>query len=87
MVMHWPDGISAKGEIRSQFHHVNDVAPTILEATTLPEPKSINGVDQIPMDGVSMLYATKDKDAEDRHKVQYFEHPLTSELWHCGRLK
>ena len=73
MVMHWPKGFSAKGEIRSQFHHVNDVASTILEATKLPEPKMINGVKQIPMDGVSMLYATKDIDAEDRHKVQYFE--------------
>ncbi len=63
MVMHWPKGIDAKGEIRSQFHHVNDVASTILEATGLPEPKMINGVKQIPMDGVSMLYAAKDKDA------------------------
>jgi len=73
MVMHWPDGISAKGEIRSQFHHVNDIAPTILEATQLPEAKMINGVEQIPMNGVSLLYAAKDKDAEDRHTVQYFE--------------
>ncbi len=73
MVMHWPKGIEAKGEIRSQFHHVNDVASTILEATGLPEPKMINGVEQIPMDGVSMLYATKDKEAADQHKVQYFE--------------
>ena len=73
MVMHWPKGIKAKGEIRSQFHHVNDVAPTILEATQLPEPKMINGVEQIPMDGVSMLYAAKDAAAEDQHKVQYFE--------------
>jgi len=73
MVMHWPNGFEAKGEIRSQFHHVNDVAPTILEATHLPIPKMINGVEQIPMDGVSMLYATKNKDAEDRHTTQYFE--------------
>ena len=73
MVMHWPVGISAKGEIRSQFHHVNDIAPTILEATQLPEAKMINGVEQIPMNGVSLLYAAKDKDAEDRHTVQYFE--------------
>ena len=73
MVMHWPSGINAKGEIRSQFHHVNDVAPTILEATNLPEAKMINGVKQIPMDGVSMLYAAKDKDAADLHTVQYFE--------------
>ena len=73
MVMSWPKGITAKGEIRTQFHHVNDVAPTILEATKLPEPTSINGVKQIPMDGVSMLYAAKDANAADRHTVQYFE--------------
>jgi len=86
MVMHWPDGISAKGEIRSQFHHVNDLAPTVLEATQLPEPKMINGVEQIPMDGVSMLYAAKDKDAEDRHKVQYFEMFGNRAIYHDGWL-
>jgi arylsulfatase len=73
MVMHWPAGIEAKGEIRSQWHHVNDVASTVLEATGIPEAKMINGVKQIPMDGVSMLYAAKDKSAPDRHTVQYFE--------------
>ncbi|MFC2094071.1 arylsulfatase [Bacteroidota bacterium] len=73
MVMHWPNGFDAKGEIRTQFHHVNDIAPTILEATHLPTPKMINGVEQIPMDGVSMLYATADANAPDRHTVQYFE--------------
>ncbi len=73
MVMHWPAGIKAKGEIRTQWHHVNDIASTVLEATGLPEPKMINGVEQIPMDGVSMLYATKDQSAPDRHTVQYFE--------------
>jgi arylsulfatase len=73
MVMHWPNGITAKGEIREQWHHVNDVASTILEAANLPEPKSINGVEQIPMDGVSMMYAVKDGNAADRHTVQYFE--------------
>ncbi len=73
MVMHWPKGFDAKGEIRNQFHHVNDIAPTILEATHLPTPKMINGVEQIPMDGVSMLYATDDANASDRHTTQYFE--------------
>ncbi len=73
MVMHWPNGFKAKGEVRSQWHHVNDVASTVLEAAKLPVPKSINGVEQIPMDGVSMLYAADDKDAEGMHKVQYFE--------------
>ena len=86
MVMHWPAGISAKGEIRNQFHHVNDVAPTILEATQLPEAKMINGVEQIPMDGVSMLYAAKDSDAKDRHTVQYFEMFGNRAIYHDGWL-
>ncbi|MGI9533385.1 MAG: arylsulfatase [Thermodesulfobacteriota bacterium] len=73
MVMHWPNGFSSKGEIRSQWHHVNDVGPTILEAANLPEPKMINGVEQRPMDGVSMLYATDNSGAEGRHTTQYFE--------------
>ena len=55
MVVHWPKGIKAKGEIRSQWHHVIDVAPTILEAAGLPEPKVVNGVPQTPIEGVSML--------------------------------
>lgn len=86
MVMHWPAGISAKGEIREQFHHVNDVAPTILEATQLPAPSMINGVSQIPMDGVSMLYAAKDAAAEDRHKIQYFEMFGNRAIYHDGWL-
>ncbi len=73
MVMHWPNGFKSKGEVRSQFHHVNDVASTILEATNIPAPKTINGVEQIPMDGVSMLYATDNASAEGRHNTQYFE--------------
>ena len=73
MVMHWPKGIKAKGEIRSQFHHVNDVAATVLEATGLPQPKSVNGVPQIPLSGVSMLYAAEDANAPGRHTTQYFE--------------
>ena len=63
MVMHWPKGIKAKGEIRSQFHHVIDVAPTVLEAAKLPQPKMVNGVEQRPMDGVSMLYCADDAKA------------------------
>jgi arylsulfatase len=73
MVMHWPRGVQAKGEIRSQFHHVIDVAPTVLEAARLPEPKSVNGTVQYPMDGVSMLYAVADAKAPGRRTTQYFE--------------
>ncbi len=73
MVMHWPNGFKSKGEIRSQWHHVNDVAATVLEATKLPQPTMVNGVKQKPLSGVSMLYATDDADAKGRHTKQYFE--------------
>jgi arylsulfatase A-like enzyme len=84
MVMHWPKGFSAKGEIRDQWHHVNDIAATVLEATNLPEPTRINGVKQIPLDGVSMLYAARDNDAEDRHTTQYFEMFGNRAIYHDG---
>ena len=73
MVVYWPKRIKAKGEVRSQFHHVIDVAPTVLEAASLPEPKSVNGTVQEPIEGVSMIYTFDDAKAESRHKVQYFE--------------
>jgi len=73
MMVHWPKGIKAKGELRTQFHHVIDVAPTILEAASLPEPVEVNGVKQVPMSGTSMLYSFNDKNAPDQHTQQYFE--------------
>lgn len=73
MVVHWPKRIAAKGEVRSQWHHVIDVAPTILEAAGLPEPKSVNGTPQTPIEGVSMVYTFSDSRAESTHKTQYFE--------------
>jgi arylsulfatase len=73
MAIHWPKGIRAKGELRTQFGHVIDVAPTILEAAGLPEPKSVNGTPQRPMDGVSMVYTFDNAKAKDRHVTQYFE--------------
>jgi arylsulfatase len=73
MVIHWPKGIRSRNEVRSQFHHVIDVAPTILEAAKLPEPKEVNGTPQIPMEGVSMAYTFDDAKAKDRHVTQYFE--------------
>jgi arylsulfatase A-like enzyme len=73
MVVHWPKGIKAKNEIRSQWHHVIDIAPTILEAAGLPEPKIVNGTVQTPIEGVSMLYTFANAKAPDRHTQQYFE--------------
>ncbi len=73
MAIHWPEKIKARGEMRGQFHHVIDVAPTILEAAGLPEPRLVNGVPQHPMDGTSMVYTFADAGAKDRHTTQYFE--------------
>jgi arylsulfatase len=72
-IVHWPGGIKAKGEVRHQFGHVTDVAPTILEAAGLPEPEAVHGVTQSPMEGTSMLYSFDDAKAPERHDVQYFE--------------
>ena len=72
-VVHWPKGIKAKGEIRSQFTHVIDVAPTVLEAAGLPQPESVNGIQQDPIEGTSMLYSFDDAKAPEQHDVQYFE--------------
>jgi arylsulfatase A-like enzyme len=84
MVLQWPKGIKAKGEIRSQFHHVIDVAPTALEAAGIPEPKMVNGVEQRPMDGVSMLYTVDDAKAADTRKTQYFEMFGNRAIYHEG---
>jgi len=84
MVLHWPQGIKAKGEIRRQFHHVIDVAPTVLEAAKLPQPTMVNGVQQRPMDGVSMLYSVDAPKAADRRTTQYFEMFGNRGIYHQG---
>ncbi|MGN6430206.1 MAG: arylsulfatase [Gaiellaceae bacterium] len=83
-VIHWPRGFDAKGEVRTQFHHVIDIAPTVLEAAGLPEPSSVNGIEQTPIDGVSMLYAFDDASAADRHTTQYFEMFCNRGIYHEG---
>ena len=83
-IVHWPKGIKAKGEIRRQFHHVIDVAPTILEAAGLPEPVFVNGVQQRPIEGVSMAYSFNDAKAAERHETQYFEMFGNRGIYHKG---
>ena len=84
MAIRWPKGINSKGELRTQFHHVIDVAPTILEAAGLPEPKVVNGIKQHPMDGVSMLYSFDNAKAKEKHTTQYFEMFGNRAIYHEG---
>lgn len=86
LIVHWPKGIKGKGELRSQWHHVIDIAPTILEAAGLPEPKVVNSTPQTPIEGVSMLYSFNDAQAKDRHKTQYFEIFGNRGIYHDGWL-
>jgi arylsulfatase len=83
-IVHWPNGIKAKGEQRSQFHHVIDVAPTILEAAGLPQPVSVEGIHQDPIEGVSMVYSFNDAKAAERHETQYFEMFGNRGIYHKG---
>lgn len=83
-VVHWPSGVRPAGEHRWQFHHVIDVAPTILEAAGIPEPVMVNGVQQQPIEGVSMLYSFNEADAPDRHETQYFEMFGNRGVYHKG---
>ena len=83
-IIHWQKGIQAKGEIRSQFSHVIDVAPTILEAAGLPEPVTVNGIPQDPIEGTSMLYSFNDAGAPERHETQYFEIVGNRGIYHKG---
>jgi hypothetical protein len=84
MMVHWPKGIKAKNEIRMQFSHVIDVAPTILEAAGLPEPRVVDGTPQIPMEGVSIVYTFNDAEAKERHTTQYFEIAGNRAIYHDG---
>jgi hypothetical protein len=72
-IVRWPEGIEARGEVRSQFCHVIDVCPTVLEVAGLPHPVMVNGVQQAPIEGTSMAYSFDDAEAPERHDLQYFE--------------
>src|SRR6266581_4265499 len=84
VVIHWPARVKAKGEIRSQFTHVTDIAPTVLEAAGLPFPKSVNGTMQKPFDGTSMVYTFDNPKAKETHTTQYFEMFGNRGIYHDG---
>jgi arylsulfatase len=84
MAVHWPAGIKTRGELRTQFTHVIDVAPTVLEAAGLPEPEVVHGVPQHPIDGVSMRYLFDEAQAGGRHVTQYFEMFGNRAIYHDG---
>ncbi|MBW2508312.1 MAG: arylsulfatase [Deltaproteobacteria bacterium] len=84
LVVHWPAGIKAKGEIRSQYHHISDIAPTIMDVVGIDVPKEYAGVEQQPMDGVSMAYAFDDGNAPNRKKRQYYEMFGNRAIWEDG---
>ena len=86
LVISWPARIEDKGGLRTQFHHVIDLVPTILEAARVPEPREVNGVVQRPIEGVSMVYTWDDANAPDRHTTQYFEMFGNRALYHDGWL-
>jgi len=84
LVVHWPDGIESKGEIRSQYHHISDIAPTIMEAAAIEVPDEIYGVEQQPMDGTSLMYSFDNADAPNRKERQYYEMFGNRAIWADG---
>ncbi|MCY2967904.1 MAG: arylsulfatase, partial [Planctomycetota bacterium] len=84
LIVHWPKGIKAKGETRTQFHHVIDIVPTILEVAKIPEPKTVNGIAQKPIEGVSMAYSFDAPEAKERRTTQYFEMFTNRAIYHDG---
>jgi arylsulfatase len=83
-IVHWPGGIDAKGEVRPQFHHVIDVAATVLDAAGLPEPTFVHGVQQMPLHGVSMRPSFDDAGAPEVRETQYFEMFCNRGIYHEG---
>ena len=84
LVVHWPNGIKSKGEVRNQYHHIADIAPTILEAAGIEVPETYHGIEQQPMDGTSMLYAFNDGNAPNQKKRQYYEMFGNRAMWADG---
>lgn len=84
MVISWPKGIKAKGEVRHQYHHVTDIVPTLLDVTGIEMPAEFAGAKQYPVNGVSMRYTFDDKDAKTTKKRQYYSMLGTRGIWQDG---
>lgn len=84
LIIRWPEGIKAKGEIRRQFYHAVDLTPTLLELIGLPLPKYVNGFEQMPLHGTSMTSSLKDNQVSTQKKVQYFETTGHRAIWSEG---
>ena len=84
VVVHWPNGIKSKNEIRSQFTHAIDIAPTVYEACQIPAPKMVNGIEQRPIEGTSMFYSFDEAKAAEKHTTQYFEMFGNRAIYHEG---
>jgi arylsulfatase A-like enzyme len=83
-IVHWPSRFKAKGEIRSQFHHVIDIAATVLDVAGLPEPTFVHGIQQMPLHGVSMEPSFDDAGAPEKRETQYFEMFCNRGIYHKG---
>jgi arylsulfatase len=83
-IVHWPKGIEARGEVRSQFHHVIDVAATVLDVAGIPEPTFVHGIQQMPLHGVSMAPSFDDPSSPERRETQYFEMFCNRGIYHKG---
>ncbi len=84
LVISWPKGIQPDKTPRSQFHHVNDITPTIYEILDIKPPTMVNGFRQMPIDGVSLAYTFADPNAEGQKKTQYFENNASRGIYHDG---
>jgi arylsulfatase A-like enzyme len=84
LIVHWPKGIKPKNELRSQFSHVIDIAPTVLEIAGIPAPKNVNGVKQLPLEGKSLVYSFEKSEAKETHTTQYFEMFGNRGIYHDG---
>ncbi|MFI5419498.1 MAG: arylsulfatase [Nitrososphaerales archaeon] len=83
-IIHWPNGIKAKGELRHQYHHANDLVPTVLEVTGIEMPFELYGIPQRPIEGISMAYCFNDANVPTKKETQYYEMLGSRAIWHKG---